>query len=423
VRASAFIRHRIHPEDRARGAPRRRDTSWREPSNAGRRASRPWVLGVLVLGVLIGSRHLIGSPIPAVGEFAPIPGVGSLFSQFFHGWRTTGMGSVSSVPPAFGFLGLGGVALLGHVALLQKVLVLAAIPIGGLGAWRLARRLGSTLGRLVLTVAYLAVPLPYNAIAHGRWGGLVAYAAAPWLLGRLGRLSRLLPFVSERETEERPDPTRARLELLAFGLVLAPVVAFVPSIGLALLLTAVGLVIGSLVVGGAPAATRGLGAAALALGVALLLCFHGHSTCCSAGTGRPSRALAGLRRALSTSVPCCGSRWGHWARAPPPPPPPPPTRMGRIARRRSAAGRRAGGWRFAWAVRLWSVALLCILVAWAGGHNWIPLRLQSPEVLLAPAAIAFAAAAALPARPRTSSTSASTGSAGDRSPSSPPASP
>lgn len=385
VRASSFIRHRIHPEDRARALV---DAGHHLAGAVERGPARiaAVVLGVLLLGLLFGSRHLIGSPIPAVGEFAPVPGVGSLFSQFLHGWRTTGMGSVSSVPPVLGFLGLGGVALLGNVALLQKILVLAAIPVGGLGAWYLARRLGSTLGRLVLTVAYLAVPLPYNAIANGRWGGLVAYAAAPWLLARLGRLSRLVPFVSETEADASPEPGRARLELIGFGLVLAPVVAFVPSIGLALLLTAAGLVIGSLVVGGAGRAARGLVTAALALGVGSVLLFPwsldlllGQDWTTIAGVGRaPARAL-GLGALLRFQVGPLGAAPLGWA-------------ILLAAVLPLVVGQ---GWRFAWAVRFWSVALLCILVAWAGGHDWLPLRLQSPEVLLAPAAIAFAAAAAI----------------------------
>jgi hypothetical protein len=41
------------------------------------------------------------------------------------------------------------------------------------------------------------------------------------------------------------------------------------------------------------------------------------------------------------------------------------------------------------------VAMTCVVVAWAGGQGWIPLRLQSPDVLLAFAATALAASVAL----------------------------
>jgi len=53
------------------------------------------------------------------------------------------------------------------------------------------------------------------------------------------------------------------------------------------------------------------------------------------------------------------------------------------------------GWRLAWAVRLWMAALTCVGVAWAAGRGWVPVALESPHVLLAPAAAAFAGAAAL----------------------------
>ena len=53
------------------------------------------------------------------------------------------------------------------------------------------------------------------------------------------------------------------------------------------------------------------------------------------------------------------------------------------------------GWRFAWAVRFWAVALLGFGLAWAGGRGWLPVRLQDPDLLLAPAAAALAGAVAM----------------------------
>ena len=53
------------------------------------------------------------------------------------------------------------------------------------------------------------------------------------------------------------------------------------------------------------------------------------------------------------------------------------------------------GWRLAWAIRMWVVAIGCVLVAWASGLGWLPTALRSPEVLLAPAAVALALATAL----------------------------
>src|SRR3546814_1098353 len=40
----------------------------------------------------------------------------------------------------------------------------------------------------------LANPLPYNALANGRWGALVLYAAVPPAVGLLARAGALAPF-------------------------------------------------------------------------------------------------------------------------------------------------------------------------------------------------------------------------------------
>ena len=44
-------------------------------------------------------------------------------------------------------------------------------------------------------LAYLAMPLAYNGLALGRWGALVVYAGAPWVLAILARSTGLEPFV------------------------------------------------------------------------------------------------------------------------------------------------------------------------------------------------------------------------------------
>ena len=41
------------------------------------------------------------------------------------------------------------------------------------------------------------------------------------------------------------------------------------------------------------------------------------------------------------------------------------------------------------------MALTCVLVAWAGARGWLPVVLETPDILLAPAALGLALAAAL----------------------------
>lgn len=55
----------------------------------------------------------------------------------------------------------------------------------------------------------------------------------------------------------------------------------------------------------------------------------------------------------------------------------------------------ARGERFAWAVRLWSMALVCWLAAWIVGRGWTGALAIDPHVLLAPAAAGVAAAIGL----------------------------
>ncbi len=55
----------------------------------------------------------------------------------------------------------------------------------------------------------------------------------------------------------------------------------------------------------------------------------------------------------------------------------------------------ARGERFRWAVRAWSVALVCWVVAWAVGRGWLGGLAVDPHVLLAPAAAAVALAIGL----------------------------
>ena len=383
VRLTAYVQRRFHAEDRAEAlvqAGQRLAGTVRGPAQAA-----TVVLAVLVLGILLGSRHLINARLPAVGEFSPFPRPSTLLAHFFAGWRTTGMGSTSPAPTAFALLGLGGLAFLGKVALLQKVLLLAAWPVAAAGVWRLTRPFSSLLSRLVAVIAYLAVPLPYNAVTSGRWSGLAAWAAMPWLLTELVRLSGLAPFGSEPD-ESAPIPaTRVRTEILKLAILLALVAAFVPVVAVVLLVAAVGLVAGCVLSGGLNGATRAAGAALVAVVAALVLHVPWSLDLLSGGWSAvagvaPDAARAhGFGPLMRFELGPMGSAPLGWAFA--------------VAAALPLAIGRA--WRFSWAVRLWAVALTCAVVAWAGERGWVPLRLESPDVLLAPAALALAVAAAL----------------------------
>ncbi|MGH9017604.1 MAG: glycosyltransferase, partial [Acidimicrobiales bacterium] len=136
---------------------------------------------VVVVVLLFGTRQLFGGGFPFVGQLLPLPSAGSLLHRFFSGWQPTGVGSTDPTSPATGLLGLAGAVLLGGVGLVQKIVVLGCLPVGALGLARLVRPVGSPRARLVSTIVYLAVPLPYDALATGRVDALLAYAAAPFV--------------------------------------------------------------------------------------------------------------------------------------------------------------------------------------------------------------------------------------------------
>jgi len=380
VRMSAYLRRRLDPEERARAllaaGHQLVDRVGNRPTQAA-----TGLLILIVLAVLVGSRFLLTGNLPAVGQFAPFPGVSNLLSQYLHGWRTTGMGAGAASPPAFGALGLGGVVLFGHVALLQKILILAVWPVAAVGTWRLGHALRSGLGRIVAVVVYLAVPLSYDSLARGHWDGLIAYAAAPFLLRHVGRLAGLAPFAAEDDA----SPTHRQVEILGLALALAALGAFVPSIGLAVLLVTVGVLVGSLLAGEAGEAARGLAATLVALVGATLLLLpwsidqFGGGWSSLVGAAPPTSRAFGLGALLRFQVGPIGAGVLGWA----------------VLVAAALPLVLARGWRLAWAVRFWAVALVCIGVAWAGGRGWFPIHPQSPDVLLAPAAAALAASAAL----------------------------
>ena len=80
------------------------------------------------------------------------------------------------------------------MGLLRTVLIVGALPLGALGIWRLARPLGSRRARITALVVYACLPVGLNAMARGRWDGLVLYALVPWMANQLVKGSRLAPF-------------------------------------------------------------------------------------------------------------------------------------------------------------------------------------------------------------------------------------
>ena len=343
--------------------------------------ARPWrfdliVGAVLVLLILFGTRSLLGHPLPAVGQLPDTSGgLGSLWKSWWSAWQPGGLGVAAPSSPALGLLALLGTVLLGAVGTLQHLVVLAPLLIGPIGAYRAARWWGSRRGRMAAMVAYAVVALPYNALSKGHWSGLVAYAAAPWILSSVGRLSGEVPY---------PATALAKVwvRVVGVGVLVALVAAVAPAFLYVVPLMGLALLAGSALAGQPSGGLRmaGISAAAALVATILLLPWSWSvlgSQVSAFGAPVGSQGQLSLGDVLRFHTGHFGSGLAGWA-------------VLVVAALPLFIGR---GWRLAWAARLWIVALVSFASAWAASRGWIPA--MPLEVALAPAAAALAGSAAL----------------------------
>jgi GT2 family glycosyltransferase len=347
------------------------------------------LVGAAVAIVLaVGSRHLITRGVPAVGDLAPFaPGPVDLLREWASGWRAVGLGSSAPAPTAVGVLGVAGLLVGGAMGFLRLVLTVGLLPLGAFAAYRMPGPLASRGARIASLLVYVSVPLPYNALASGRWGALAAYAAMPVLLGQLARATRLVPFGpvgGEPGPGAAPRPWRA--QVLGLGLVTALVALLVPAIVAMVLVLALVLALGSLLA----LTTRGdlrllsvagggaVVAAVLHLPWSLDFVLPGATLSGFLGPERVggTYALDELLRFQTGPLGAGPLGWAVLVAAVL------PLLIGR-------------GWRHTWAVRAWTVALAWWGLAWAGEEGAVPVGLPPVEVLLAPAAAALALSVAL----------------------------
>ncbi len=352
------------------------------PLTTGRQ--RVVAVTVAALVIVIGSRELFFGSLPMIGQLAPWPSWTTTWHHLVSGWQPAGVGSTAPATPAFGVAGIIGTLLFGAMGTAQHVLLLGCIPLGAIGMSRLLRPLVSSRARVVAVICYLGLPLPYGALGVGRFDGVIAYAALPFLLTQLARAAGVAPFDPGRGRSWRAT-RHGRVALL--GLLLALSASFAPALAPVLLGCALAWEVGSLVVGAGPRAGSVLLVAVQGTVVALVLCAPW-----AVGT-----ALAGHHAVdifgLPTS-PSAAPTWGEVVRF----------AVGPVARSpivwllvaAAALPLLLGtGVRLAWAARLWLMACLSWAGAYAASHGLMGSFTPSETVLLAPAALAVAAAIGL----------------------------
>ena len=371
-----------------------------------KRGPQRWVLGsvfVTAAVTVMGSRRLFAD-LPLFRQFQPLPATGAL-------WRH--LQARGAVSPAFAVLTVVRFFLRSWAA---SAIVLAMLPLGLIGAWRLAmvvygdlagdttsaEKTGSEIRpdeqmthwaaasvRIMTVLGYGLVPLPYNAIAAGRWEGLVAYGFAPWVLRSLWRSASLGPSFDSAAR----DRNRRWLAILRVGLPTALAAAFAPTLLLLVLVVTAAMAAGQLLVGGrwrelGRMVEAGIGGVGLAVALLLPWSFgffaHPRQSGFVPGLGRLPQGPDGARRFLELLA----FRNG-------------PTQLGWLgiglfgAAALSLFSAKGAEWQ--WIVRLWTVAIAGFGVAWAAQRGWLGpgQRVLGPSVVLAPAALSLALAAAI----------------------------
>ncbi|MGH9101579.1 MAG: hypothetical protein ACRDYD_01120, partial [Acidimicrobiales bacterium] len=366
--------------------------------------SGPWAGGgalvVLAVALLLtfGTRGLLGSRLPSVGAMVPLASWHRLLAQYLSGWRSVGIGSGLAPPLAFPMLGVAGAVSGGSMGLLSQLLYLGGLPLGAIGAWRLGAFAGSRRARWVMLVAWLVVPLPYDALSRGQWQTVVAFGAMPFFLRRLLELTGLAPFGGRGAHAAAPSHSAgagsmARLRahapdlraVVVLGLLLALVSGLVPPERAVLLVAAAALCLGTLATARPRAALR-LGLGALGAVVVADLADLPQSVAVVANGG-PWPALVGLGGTSPPSL--SGAALAHLA-------------LGSAVRSPLSWGLLAAGAvclvvargeRRGWALRLWTLAVGSLAVAWGAGRAG--LGVPDDGIFLVPMGAALALCAGL----------------------------
>ena len=323
--------------------------------------------------LIFGSRHLISRGIPEIGQFSGFPeSPGKLFSQWFSSLQGAGLGSDGFNSIALGILGILSSALLGAMGLARTLAVLLPIPLGALGIVRLLRKQGGRGVGWIGATVYLALPLPYNAIANGAWEALLFYGALPWIISVM---------LADPPEASAPAAAAIREKSLALGLLTAAITAFVPAALVLVVLCLAALAIGSELLGVKSARLLAVGLAGSILGFVLSLPQFASSW-----------GSAFFRSSDLDTAP--DSTFGVWE-------------LLRFAT--GPINDATLGWglllvavlpllvvrdvRFIWVVRGWALICLSVGLAWAGERT--ESVVPSPDLLLVPAGVGFSIAAAM----------------------------
>lgn len=241
------------------------------PGGADEADASVWGLATATVAavlLLFGSRSFIGDGIPVVREMVPLGDPSTLLAEWWSGWRTAGLGAAGGAPTLNAVAAVASWLTFGSTGLVRTLLVLGPLALGAVAAWSMFRGVASSPARALAVAAYLLNPLPYTALAEGRWQAVVVYAALPSIVGRIARAGEWSPF-----DRALPPPGTPARQTVGLGLVLAAATMIAPVTAAVAVVVCAVVTVSMLATrsGGRPARAIGVTAGALALSFALHL--------------------------------------------------------------------------------------------------------------------------------------------------------
>jgi GT2 family glycosyltransferase len=374
ARVRGYVAGSLHAEDRIRTiSERSRDLS----GSASGRLRDPASIAALVFAVLllIGSRSLFGR-LPVIGQLPGWPGVSGLLETFTSAWRYTDLGSASPAPSQLGVFSILGTIALGATGLARTVVVVGALPFGAFGAWRLSRRItGPGSAAVVAALAYGINPLPRNALAAGRFGALVLYALAPFIVSNLLRIGGYLPDTT---------PRRWWRAVVATGVLVGLTTAAWPPAILLPVMLALALTLAGLIMRGEGRPGSLWRAALASVGIGLVLLLPWPLAYLRAGDRLAALGFAfrlddSFSQVLRFQTGPNGAGVSGWI----------------IAGTALLVLVLASGPRLVWATRAWVLALLSYACVWIPSRFFSDVPMPAVEALLVPAALGVSLAVGL----------------------------
>ena len=196
-----------------------------------------WFL--VIVAMVVGSRHWIRDGVPAVGELLPFPGAGDLWTGYRSSFDPRGFGATVANPTGWAAAAvLSGFALF-RMPLFMTMVALGMFLFGAMGAWRLCTVFPLNRARVAGMVVYVGTPLVPGLYQTGDLSALVWFAALPWLVHETRLAAGLATADPEAVTVDLADGVaalhwRARARSIAAATVILAVAASMVPVTLAL---------------------------------------------------------------------------------------------------------------------------------------------------------------------------------------------